>query len=129
MASVLMLCSFNGSEAHADPHSGPGLWISSKSYPLIHAYHVSGSVMCHSPHHRSPVGHWRRVHVPPVPQGGPCAGGCHQSTGPVKNLGSAFIYSSSHSAFPLVGYGGLGQIQCGSLGNSLTQVLLFQLGR
>jgi hypothetical protein len=65
-------------------HSGPALWISSQFYPLTHTlYAVWGPGG--SPHHRSPVGHWRRVLVPPATRGGPCAGGCHQSTGPVKS--------------------------------------------
>lgn len=82
-------------------HSGPDLWISSKFYPLTHTLHAIWGP-CHSPHHRSPVGHWRRVPVPPAPQGGPCAGGYHQSTGPVKMLGSEFIYAASHIAFLLL---------------------------
>lgn len=114
----------SASKAHADPHSSPGLQISSKFCPFIHAHNIWGP--CHSPHHRSPVGHWRRVPVPPVPQGGPCAGGYHQGTGPVKNLDSAFIYTNFNTAFPFVD-GDLAQTQCGSLDNPLTQALLFQI--
>ncbi|XP_037694076.1 tRNA 2'-phosphotransferase 1 isoform X2 [Choloepus didactylus] len=53
------------------------------STPSLHAYHRAAP---HSPHHRSPAGHWRRALAPPTPQEGSHAGVCHQGTGPVRGV-------------------------------------------
>lgn len=69
----------------------------------------------HSPRHRSPAGHWRRAHGPPAPRAGPCAGGCHQGTGPGRDQ-AQFLPCPP----PLARLEGLGWARCKLLGDPLT---------